>query len=176
MAYNEHADYLASTSIFNGEETTYSLTFGDVIPLHRHPTNKKWKEEWTAYRRSSNSRYLQLYRDIPLKPWFDTFALSRKHTVAIIRLKFGHASYGKHLHRIGVRDTNLCETCNELEDLEHIFFACKKYANQSLNFINSLMSTCNPPCNTLHLLSLGLNYKSVITCIINLIDACNLSL
>lgn len=50
------------------------------------------------------------------------------------RLLTGHTYTKKYFHRIGIADSNLCETCNEIEDEKHIIFFCKKHQNHRNDF------------------------------------------
>ncbi|XP_026471724.1 uncharacterized protein LOC113376008 [Ctenocephalides felis] len=95
---NEKADELAKTaSRRDGEEV--------------------WRE--TSQRKG---RHYKLYNDcLSFKPWFEEFKNEeRRFIVTISRIRTKHGSYAKHLHRIKVINSDICECGEEEGTLEHI--------------------------------------------------------
>src|SRR5208282_3103159 len=51
----------------------------------------------------------------------------RRKDVAITRLRLGRPCLNFYLHKIGVRDSPMCEHCNVDETIEHFILHCSHY-------------------------------------------------
>lgn len=56
--------------------------------------------------------------------------LEKGQAAAIFQLRCGHCPLRKYLHRIGVEDSNKCESCSAVETPAHFLIYCKKYTSQ----------------------------------------------
>lgn len=117
----------------------------------------KWNYQWNEYCFTNPTRYTMIHPNIPNKLWHENLQVSRKYITTLIRLKFGHACYPAHLHKIGIYTSPNCDQCNTIADLDHIFFGCVKYENASNTLISNIAKNCNilAPFNMLNLLSVG---------------------
>lgn len=90
-------------------------------------------------------------------------------------MKFGHACYPAHLHKIKILESNICENCNEISDLDHIFFNCRSYEQQSKKLLQSLIQL-NVPCpfNIMYLLST--NDKTIFDALIHFVFEAKINL
>ena len=52
---------------------------------------------------------------------------NRRSEVAMTRLRIGHVGLNGHLKRFNLSDSDLCTTCNVIEDVPHYLTACRKY-------------------------------------------------
>nr|CAI5843233.1 unnamed protein product [Callosobruchus analis] len=154
IIFNEKIDQLAKGSIMQGEETSTQLTLHERLNLSRKLFIRKWHNRYEEYCRNKPTRYTSLEPKIRNSYWFENFNYSRKRITTIIRMKFGHACYPAHLHKIKVFNSNQCDICDEIADLDHIFFNCSKYQSQAAKLRERLQQhNVSQPYNILHLLS-----------------------
>ena len=59
-----------------------------------------------------------------------TKSLPRRATALLVQLRSGHIPLSKHLHRIGKKNSPLCQTCRKEETVFHYLIECKKYERQ----------------------------------------------
>ena len=52
---------------------------------------------------------------------------NRRVEVAMTRLRIGHVGLNGHLKRFQMADSDLCTTCNVIEDVPHFLMECRKY-------------------------------------------------
>ena len=76
---------------------------------------------------------LYTYTD-PKNYWHKDLKYLRKEVTTECRLKFGHGCYPAHLKKIGVLDTDLCDVCNVVADLEPHIFLNVQNVKQKVNF------------------------------------------
>lgn len=85
-------------------------------------TRNNWQTEWSVSLVGVWTRRL-----IPdLEVW-----LERKHgnlDYYMTQLMSGHGSFGYYLHRFGKRLSPICIYCNEVDDVEHTIFDCRKWS------------------------------------------------
>lgn len=164
---NEKVDKLAKDSILNGETILYYPTCEDFTIERKTVMNNKWSNHWKSFCENHHSQYTHIQTNIPKTYWFKNFNYSRKQIVTIIRLKTGHACYAKHLNRIGILHSKLCDTCNEEEDLDHIFFKCRKYSQGQKLYNKLLKEKVDTPFNLAHLLAY--NKKTIYDCLLGFV-------
>ncbi|XP_050512801.1 uncharacterized protein LOC126888504 [Diabrotica virgifera virgifera] len=124
---NEVVDSLAKESLTTGQYMENNLGAQEYLTISKRNFKEKWELHWKKYCGNCPTRYTLLHSSIPTVLWHQEYDFTRNDTVTICRLKFGHASFPQHLYRIGVVNTELCETCNVVSDLDHIFYACSKF-------------------------------------------------
>ena len=56
--------------------------------------------------------------------------LDRPTFSALSQLLSGHSILNSHMAKIDKNVSNLCETCQEVEDVEHFLFQCVKYSKE----------------------------------------------
>lgn len=165
---NEIVDKLAKESIIDGLTTHYQPSSEDYIRERRDIMMVKWKNHWKSYCEEKRSQYTLIQPKIPKILWFKDLNYGRQQIVTLIRLKTGHACYASHLNRIGVVNSNLCNVCDEEEDLNHIFFKCQKYLNKRQILHNGLLNeNVETPYNLAHLLSC--NKKGIYDCLLDFV-------
>lgn len=172
---NERADQLAKESIYNGEPLIEELCISDCINTYKKYMQEKWARIWENYVTNKPTRYTMLQRNIPKSFWYKNFNYTRKEISCITRMKFGHAAYPAHLHKIGVIESNICPECNAVADLDHIFFECVKYRQATKELHKNLNKLkIYSPINMMYLLAL--NDKHVLDCVLKFIKTANILL
>ncbi len=53
--------------------------------------------------------------------------MTREEERILYRLRSGHYSINLHLHKIGIKETDLCETCLKVDSVHHHILECSKY-------------------------------------------------
>ena len=136
---------------------------------------KKWSSLWNEFCLNNPTRYTLIQSTIPVQPWFYSYNIPRKYSTIISRIKFDHGCYRTHLHRIGILPSDVCEHCNNLGDLEHIFFGCSKHNDESNELYNNIINMkIETPFNLTHLLFL--QKEDVINRIIQFLRKTNIKL
>ena len=54
---------------------------------------------------------------------------NRPTFLALNQLLSDHSILNSHRGKIDKNELNICETCQEVEDVEHFLFLCAKYSN-----------------------------------------------
>lgn len=133
----------------------FQYDVADINGILKSKMYDKCREEYNRYKMVTTNMYVQIQPILPKTAWYKGIILPRKFITIISRLRFGHASFPMHLHKIGVLQTSICVNCNVLGDLDHIFFNCSKYLILSNELIKNLIKLdVSCPLNIAHLLSL----------------------
>lgn len=127
---NEIADALAKDAILTeNHEIEISLPPEDIQRICIDTIHTHWEEEFkhrTQHKGKFNANILQTPKH---KTWFHKSNLSNKQIKIINRLRSGHAYDKKFKHLMKFEDTNICDTCNIIEDAKHIIENCSKHNN-----------------------------------------------
>lgn len=171
---NEYVDCLAKKSATSGIISDSTLCLSDVYNVLKVKMVKSWSYDWNILCHTNPSRYTFIHPDIPDKFWHDSFNVPRKYITSIVRLKFGHGCYPAHLHKLGIINSGLCDTCDTTADLDHIFFNCKKY-KQASDFLQKNINKLYGIPAPLSLSSLlHLNSKKIYDCLIEFLKSTKL--
>lgn len=176
LIYNERADTLAKEAIKDGIECPNHTCLTDNYVICKDKAKEKWKDSWKQFCSNGPTSYCRIQPIIPHAFWHNDLNASRKYVTTLIRVRFGHACYPAHLHKIGVLPSENCPHCGIKGDLNHIFFGCTNHINATTKLIKNVISNCNtlaPFCIS-NLLSL--NSKSVHNSIIAFLDEVNIKL
>lgn len=151
---NETVDTLAKQAYIDGEASRVKLSWRDSINLTKKKLVDNWKHKWETFAEHRSTRYAYLHPQLPSELWHKRKHIPRKYITSVIRMKFGHACYPAHLFKINILNSDKCDLCEVVGDLDHIFFACQKYTQATENFMKNLKK-CNlqPPYNVLSLLA-----------------------
>lgn len=153
---NETVDQLAKEATQLPNITTEYISTKDLKCFYRKKVKNSWEEMWKEYVQKSNNHYALIHPVLPkTQPHIFDFAVSKFYSGSITRLKLNHGGFPSHLFRIGVLDSPSC-TCNDgqIADVNHLFFNCNNYFQQTRNLIESLKQTgFTPPLNITSLLS-----------------------
>ncbi len=94
-------------------------------------TDKQWMKEWRTGKEDARK-----LRNIHKRPHIATGTKlyqsikNRKHIAWIARLRTGHCSLNKYLHRFHITDDSTCECGEGEETVEHYLLRCEKYDRQ----------------------------------------------
>lgn len=131
---NETADYFAKHAANVGSPINFCLSVTDAS---KRIESLLWNEFIENYKDISRTKGTYFYQFFPApakQPWFFSSNMKPENIKIVNRLLTGHTYTKKYFHRIGIADSNLCETCNEIEDEKHIIFFCKKHQNHRNDF------------------------------------------
>lgn len=133
---NDKADKLAN------EARQLDIIANVTLPFSRFPSLLKenirisWRRKFHSWSNLKGKTYAQ-YNQNPLeKPWFLHLSeCPRKTITTLSRLRSNHCLTMEHLWKLKIKNSPNCE-CGELQNINHIFFACELH----LHNINTLIS------------------------------------
>lgn len=130
---NEIADSLAGEKHKKKQANTYNqiiLPKEEILTICKLDIHNKWIEKYKNITLTKGKFYANIMPEPMLKPWFrKTTTLDSTQLKQIIRLRSGHSYDKKFKKLMNISDTNLCNTCNELENAEHIIEQCTQYTH-----------------------------------------------
>lgn len=169
LHFNEKVDRLAKEAAISGTILPNSISVDEAAKISKDKIKLKWSNMWHEYCFTNPTRYTFIHPDIPAKHWHDNQIIPRKYTTIISRIKFGHACHPTHLARLGIFQSNLCQFCNSVGDLDHLFFNCSSHIDACNELFNNLIKLkIETPFNLLSLLCL--NNLSVLNVILRFIN------
>ncbi|XP_059046719.1 uncharacterized protein LOC131842205 [Achroia grisella] len=142
---NEKADELArfiTNCQIQGKEKYMLIPASDFIVEIRKTIKTKWKQQWEESIKVKGKWFREIQQEFK-KPWFvQGKYVERKFYSILCRLRIGHGRYKKHLHRMKMVSSPICDYCSADEDqsLDHLFFECQHFAIQRLIFIDKLIN------------------------------------
>ena len=86
--------------------------------------------------------------------------LYRYNEILFFRLRTGYIKLNSYLNKIGLNPTNLCDTCQQEETVEHFLLNCKLYDTYRKTMIDRLLQLGVTNFNLITLLS-GKNFQPV---------------
>lgn len=117
------------------KDATYDISI-DKLPVEEILNNIKavkhsdWILTYNEVTLNKGLFYKNIINGIPrIKPWFKNLNFKSCIIKLINRLRSGHAFDKKTLFLMKIETTNLCDTCNLIEDAEHIITKCTKFNN-----------------------------------------------
>ena len=125
---NEIADRFAKHALsMDTIDINIPLSKSDIKNLSKGILLNMWQNSW-----DNHDKGRQLYTIVPKVTTHKMLpsTMSRQEERILFKLRSGHFSINKHLHKIGLSDTELCEHCLQVEDIQHYIFECKKYNSQ----------------------------------------------
>jgi len=93
----------------------------------------KVQNNWES---AANGRHLHCIMPLRIKPRRST--LPRWKQRVLNRLRLGSAALNVHLSKIGVHHTEMCESCDEPETVEHYLLHCSKYSAHRQKMLQNL--------------------------------------
>ena len=148
---NEIADRTANKGHELNKTVLYELTIDERITTLKD----KFKEYWDLYWKesmniSSKGLFLGSIRD-NIQQKIPTYTRNRREEIVLFRLRIGHINLRAHMSRFEIGNTNLCDTCQTPETIEHFLLECNKYQAPRNAMINKLqqMNITNVTLKTL---------------------------
>jgi ribonuclease HI len=135
---NERVDQIAKIAASGAEFLETAPHSFDYVPLAKKRVLGEWQDRWD---RSDMGRYAHsIFPTIPKKPWFTKLEAERHVITTINRMISNHTCLGTHLHRIGIRENQLCPCGEDYETLDHVLWACARYRAERRNMVSELAS------------------------------------
>ena len=146
---NEMADKEAKQASLNGYETNLPLSPREAYSIIKTKVKEKFKKRWA----NSTHRNKEFFDPLPTK--LQSYSNKTFYDTAYTRLKLGASNLAG--DRKGQSNDRMCNFCNKLEDIEHVFFECNKYKDQQNKLLSEILrlgpiviNSCtlfNPPKN-----------------------------
>nr|CAI5861627.1 unnamed protein product [Callosobruchus analis] len=147
ITHNEAVDNLAKPAINNKDFSTHSLCLSDCINFLKKNTRDEWATSYQQYRTNTSTQYATIQEELPNQPWFYDLKISKRYAIG---------RYPACLAKIGILNTDKCETCNVPGTLDHIFFECSQYHPYQKQFLeNLIIDGLHPPFNVTHLIAMN---------------------
>ena len=98
----------------------------DIKCLTKDILKKMWQYNWSTTTKGRTLHAVQsvVTYDISIPP------MSRENERILFRVRSGHININKYLHMIGKCQSQMCDDCNVIDDLEHYLLNCRKYVSQ----------------------------------------------
>lgn len=131
-AGNEAADDAAKATAANTSCDTVNnkLTIEDFDSFIKINLLDKWKEEFNLLTRDKGLHNREVVASPKLETWFKRSDCFNNHEIKLLtRIRTGHAYDAKFLFRMKLIDSDKCDICNVVDDIDHIILKCKKYDN-----------------------------------------------
>lgn len=154
---NELADKEAKHSLsFKNIYVFSPLYKEDIKTLSRTFLKDMWQNKW-----DNNLKGRHLY-DINKTVSFSITApkLYRYNEILFFRLRTGYIKLNSYLNKIGFNPSNLCDTCQQEETVEHFLLKCKLYDTYRKTMFDQLLQLGVTNFNPIILLS-GKNFQPV---------------
>ncbi len=154
---NELADKEAKNSLNLENIYVYNPLYEeDIKTLYRTFLKNMWQTKW-----DSNPKGRHLY-GINNKVSFSITApkICRYNEILFFRLRTGYIQLNSYLNKIGINPTNICDTCQQEETVEHFIIYCKQYNTQRQTMFDQLSQLGITNLNLTKLLS-GKNFQPV---------------
>ena len=158
---NECADKAANMGHNSDRSVFFPLHREEFLCILREKFTKKWHQCW---RESciSQRKGLFLYDirgGMVAESIVDTGC--RTSDCIIFRMRIGHAALNKHLHKIGLSETDQCPHCGEVETIEHFLLDCNQFFDErSVMFVSICYIVGYPPRLTQRLLLGGGDFSA----------------
>lgn len=125
---NNIADEAAKMALDDSEGKEYKYTTSDANKIIKNSIWREWANTYNDYTTNRGLYHKEIINGIPsTSAWFTNSNLKSNEMKLINRLRTGHAYDSRILRIMNKIDSNLCETCNVINDATHIIEKCKKY-------------------------------------------------
>lgn len=151
---NEKADFLAKQGAQKAHSEGFKITGDDVINWRNRITKSKWSREFN-WQNNKGLYYKSICSPAGNVPWFKFNNLGRFFVKTICRLRSNHALCPEYLHKIGLRDTSICD-CRLVGSSHHIILECNLVnADSRVKLFKNLNTIMLGPFNLKGLLALN---------------------
>lgn len=166
--YHELADFCSKhpKMIHSSRAVTDSLNFikgvsyteeYDVMHNLKYHFKERWKRVWT-----NNKPSIEYKTHLGFSETVLTVRLNRREEKTINRLRLFACGLNAYLFKIGVKDSNLCETCRVPETVEHFILYCTKHQDLHNN-LNNLVKGLMLPFNLQSVLNNNITIKHLVS-------------
>lgn len=106
------------------------LPISEILNIVKSSKQNEWLRIYDDLRQNKGLFYKYIINAIPRStPWFKNLNINSNKIKLINRLRSGHCFDKKTLNLMHIEDNNLCQTCNTIENAEHIIITCKRFNN-----------------------------------------------
>ena len=118
---NERADFHAKAALNKPIEITNHLCTSEVNSILKTISFNQWQSRW---QNSPNTHYKVIQKSVSKTP---ACSLERAREKIFRRLRLGHIGLNEDLGRMKIHPTGHCNSCREVETIEHYIVKCPKY-------------------------------------------------
>jgi ribonuclease HI len=139
---NERVDCIAKNASMGTEFLGVPARSFDYMPLAKTRMFCEWQDKWNQ---SDMGRYAySIFPTIPKKSWFTKLKADRQVISTINRMISNHTCLNTHLHRIGIKDSQLCQCEEDYQTLDHVLWACVRFRADRRSMISELVRLDTP--------------------------------
>jgi hypothetical protein len=124
---NDKADELAKLGTKINDTLQYKLQNKDFDRIIKNKEINTWNEWFFETSFEKGKYYYDIVPEIQRDPWYKTIKINNVNTKIINRLLAGHTYTKKWLKIMKLEPSNLCDTCNVIEDADHLIDDCNKF-------------------------------------------------
>ncbi|XP_062703499.1 uncharacterized protein LOC134285957 [Aedes albopictus] len=125
---NDLADELAKHGAQHGELFEHPVLLKDAYLRLMKIKQEKVNNWYKDYANEKGRKFAEIQPEFKEKPWYYNLPLNNVETRTLNRLITGH-DYSKYwLHKMKLKDSPICDFCNEMETAEHLVLHCKRYS------------------------------------------------
>ncbi|XP_058817079.1 uncharacterized protein LOC131680379 [Topomyia yanbarensis] len=127
IAGNERADTEAAAAGMGAQNLFNALTLGDTLKLAEKEIWDGWTREYQETSKQKGAAHFQLMKAPGKRIWCHGLTLTTEQKRIISRIRSGHTLTKDRLKRWGWETDDLCEICEEQENLHHLLYECPKF-------------------------------------------------
>lgn len=130
LAGNEKADLAAKQAVEKDTTELIKLNNDDLRILAKTYFENEWQKQYEDISVMKGNFHFKVVPKILKKPWFNGLNLEARDIRVLTRLRTNHGmcKYRKFIYRL--EETNECDICDEIEDLDHLMMDCKKFEDE----------------------------------------------
>jgi hypothetical protein len=110
------------------------LSIDEAKNIIKNKISEDWSLNYTEISEVKGKYYFQFEKTPRRETWFKKYRGSPFEIRTINRIRSGHYISNVKLFLFKIKPNELCETCNEIDDLDHIVFKCQKQNQIRKNF------------------------------------------
>lgn len=131
---NEVADQTAVNATKNRQDNYDTLTLGDTLKLAKREIWEKWTRKYKQQSTQKGVYHYQIAENPGKKIWSHQLGLTTQEKITISRLRSGHCLTKDRKYAWKWENNDLCDKCNETENIEHILYNCAKHNNIRIKY------------------------------------------
>lgn len=128
---NETADKIAVQATENSEikdqEAQGSLTLGDAVILAKKTIWQKWTKKYIST--TKGAKHFEFAKEPMNRPWCKGLQMTTEEKIVLSRIRSNHCMTKDRRFKWRWEDNELCDLCDEVEDLEHTLYHCIRWLN-----------------------------------------------
>ncbi|XP_058811030.1 uncharacterized protein LOC131675918 [Topomyia yanbarensis] len=131
---NEIADRAAVARTHDKQSFFNGITMSDAIILSRKEIWDEWERRYKAESMKKGKWHFTIC-ETPCKTiWAKHLTLNTEQVKIMNRIRSGHTLTKERRAQWGLEMDDLCNLCEEVEDLKHLLYHCSKYNNIRINY------------------------------------------